>query len=206
MLEVFYLSLPAPAQAKRLVPSLPLWRQEKARRIQNEAAFCASVGAGVLWQQAMVRCGIDPESPVELLPAGKPVLQSGALFFSLSHSGPWALCAVSDRPVGADVQEPRPARLSLARRFCPAERQWLESLPPEEQNRALLALWARKEAWVKADSRDRILALDEYDVHSPQPPWVFSDFRLPGDCPASVCAPEAAGRLQCIEIQNLLNT
>lgn len=206
MLEVYCLTLPSPAQARALFSSLPPWRQEKARNIKNEAAFCASVGAGVLWQQVMARHGIKPDAPVDILPAGKPVLQDGGLFFSLSHSGPWALCAVSDGPVGADVQEPRPAKISIARRFCPAERQWLESLPPEEQNGALLRLWARKEAWVKAESRDRMLGLDKYSVLEPQSPWVFSDFLLPQGCPAAVCARQSASGLQTIEIQNFLNT
>lgn len=201
MLEVCYLALPAPAQAQALFPQLPLWRQEKARRIRNEAAFCASVGAGILWRQVMARHGIGPETPVDFLPAGKPVLRDGELFFSLSHSGPWALCAVSDGPVGADVQEPRPARISIARRFCPAERQWLESLPPQEQNEALLRLWARKEAWVKAESRQRMLALDECSVLQPQGPWIFSDFLLPQNCPAAVCARQSAPAPQLLEIQ-----
>lgn len=203
MLEVYSLRLPPPAQAKELFPALPLWRQEKARRIKNESAFCASVGAGTLWQRVMARHGIKADAPVDILPAGKPMLRDSGLFFSLSHSGPWALCAVSDSPVGADVQEPRPARISIARRFCPAERQWLEGLPPAEQNQALLRLWARKEAWVKAESQDRMLGLDEYNVLEPQAPWIFSDFLLPQGCPAAVCARQSASGLTNIEIQTL---
>lgn len=206
MLELYSLPLPPPEQAEQLLPYLPPWRQVKARRIQNQSAFCASVGAGILWRQVMARHGIRPDAPVDILPAGKPVLRSGGLFFSLSHSGPWALCAVSDGPVGADVQEPRPAKLSLARRFCPAERQWLEALPPEEQNEALLRLWARKEAWVKAESRERMLALDEYNVRQPRGLWIFSDFLLGQNCPAAVCAREGISALQTLEIQNFLNT
>ena len=65
--------------------------------------------------------------------------------FNLSHSGTLALCALSDRPVGVDIQMVRPVwRDSLIDRSCtPGERAWLRSRQdrPEE----FAALWAAKE-------------------------------------------------------------
>ncbi len=132
--------------------------------------------------------GLDPDAPVRRLAAGKPVLIGGEAWFSLSHSGVLCLCALADAPVGADIQKPQTARLSIARRFCPDERAYLEALPAAEQNDTLLALWARKEAWVKAESRARMLALDEYSVLTGGA-WRFTDLRIE-DHFASVCANE----------------
>lgn len=206
MITVYCSPVPAPAEAGELMALLPPWRQEKARRRTNEKAFCACLGAGLLWRFAMERAGLDPLQPVQTLPAGKPVLASGEAHFSLSHSGPWALCALGDRPLGADVQELRPARLSVARRFCPEEKAWLDALPPAEQPEALLMLWARKEAWVKAESRDRMLALDEFSVLSPPGPWHFSDWRLPDGARAALCAEGPAPAPVLLDIQTILNT
>ena len=42
------------------------------------------------------------QSPI-LLPNGKPTVQGG--FISLAHSGPYVLLAVSDSPVGIDIED-----------------------------------------------------------------------------------------------------
>ena len=168
---------------------LPSWRLERFSGRRNEAARQESLTAGLLWAFAMKKHGRETGS-VMLLPAGKPILADGSLWFSLSHSGVYALCALSDAPVGCDVQLPRPVKLSVARRFCKAEQEWLLSLPEKEQLTALLRLWTRKEAWVKAASRDRVLGLDEYDVRTGDE-WFFRDLTLPEDIPAALCGREA---------------
>ena len=51
-------------------------------------------------------------------PSGKPYFpEAPGLCFSLSHAGGVVLLALSDRPVGADVELVRPAPPRLARRF-----------------------------------------------------------------------------------------
>lgn len=197
MLKLYYAYRPKTERAA-LIERLPLWRRENLSRLKNESARLSSLGAGLLWRRVMEENGLDPFRPVRLLEAGKPVFEQGDAWFSLSHSDEICLCALSDASVGADVQELRPAKLSIARRFCPAERERLEALAPEEQSRALIALWARKEAWVKAVSAERFVALDEYDVTT-DGLWTFSDFCIDGCC-AAACGRETATAPQRLEI------
>lgn len=197
MLKLYYGRRPA-AETDKLIALLPPWRQENLSRLRNESARLSSLGAGLLWRRVMEQNGVDFMQPVRRLGAGKPVFASGGVWFSLSHSGALCLCALADAPVGADVQETRAVKLSVARRFCPGERAYLEALPNALQNGALMALWARKEAWVKAVSEERMVALDEYDVLTGAD-WMFSDFRIEG-CYAAVCGRETAERPQLIEI------
>lgn len=197
MVKLYYARRPA-AETDALVNRLPLWRREGLARLKNESARRSSLGAGLLWRRVMEQNGIDPARSVRRLAAGKPVFESGGAWFSLSHSGELCLCALSDTPVGADIQEPRVVKLSVARRFCPAEREYLTALPIALQNEALMALWARKEAWVKAVSAERMVALDEYDVLAAEG-WVFTDFRIEG-CYAAVCGHATAAAPQLIEI------
>ena len=137
----------------------------------------------------MERHGVHPEEPVRFLQAGKPVFaQRDDLHFSLSHSGPYAMCAISDRRVGVDVQQIKPVHLSVARRFHFRERDWLAEQPHEEQQRAFFHIWTRKEAWVKAVSQDQLLGLDEEDVIHGAEGWQFSEYRLEDDYVAAVCA------------------
>ena len=68
-----------------------------------------------LLEAAVKLCwGWDALPPVERSPRGKPLFPGlDDHWFSLSHSGGIALCALSDRPVGVDVELVRPRRPGL---------------------------------------------------------------------------------------------
>ena len=69
--------------------------------------------------------------------------------FNLSHSGPFALCALSDCPVGVDIQIVRPRwSPKLVDRSCTSEeRAWLAARGDRLEDFA--ALWACKESMGK---------------------------------------------------------
>ena len=99
---------------------------------------------------------------------GKPRVASidgRDLHFNVSHSGEWALIAVSDdSPVGVDIERPRVFRnpAGVARRLCSARE--LEHVRGGEDQAGLLRLWVRKEAVAKADGSGLLMALGELDV------------------------------------------
>ena len=189
MTEVFILKNETANPAEEGAHYLPRWRRRRLERLRYAPAREASLGAGLLWRYVMERHGVHPEEPVRFLQAGKPVFaQREDLHFSLSHSGPDAMCAISDREIGADVQQVKPVHMSVARRFHFRERDWLAEQPHEEQNRAFFRIWARKEAWVKAVSRDQLLSLDEEDVIHGAQGWQFGEYWLDEDYLAAVCA------------------
>ena len=191
MTEAYILDMTGAAPPENAADLLPPWRRERYERLKNERARAESLWAGLLYAFALRRRGLDPAAPVDLLPAGKPVLRgSGSAHFSLSHSGRYVLCAVSCRPVGADVQQLRPARAAIANRLHPGERAWLDGQPAGAWQAAFFRVWTRKEAWVKAVSRERMLSLSEADVLAPQPGLAFRDFTLPGGYAAALCGGE----------------
>lgn len=170
---------------------LPPWRRERTERLKNADSRQESLSAGLLLGHVMDRWGISPWEPVMVLPAGKPVFAGREdIWFSLSHSGRYAMCAVSHQGVGADVQKLRHVNLSMARRLHPEERDWLSRQRPEEWEDAFFRLWTRKEAWVKTVSGERMLSLSETDVIHRLPGLCFRDWVLPGGYRASVCARE----------------
>ncbi len=79
---------------------------------------------------------------------------TGAIHVSLSHRLDWVAAAVSDAPVGVDVECERPPRNEAAERaalmLSPAELVEWQSLAPSAQEAALLTRWTVKEAWFKA--------------------------------------------------------
>ncbi len=108
----------------------------------------------------------DAEGLSEKLPkvraglGGKPefVFSEGMtpeVYFNLSHSGDYVICAMADFEVGADVQRRTRVRESLLRRFFSEEEKKRVELCPEEEEkeRVFAAIWARKEAETKLTGR-----------------------------------------------------
>ena len=147
MLRVYHASVP-PLLVQKGGEGLSQYRREKLARINDPRAYARSLGAELLLMTALQELG-GPMPPLEIScgAGGKPALQDGPEF-SLSHSGERVFCALSDEPVGADLQQLRPCNPALARRFfSKAEAAWLEE--QKEQNLAFSLLWSLKESYVK---------------------------------------------------------
>ena len=72
-------------------------------------------------------------------PGGKPYALGLAKHFSLSHSGALVLCAVSDFPIGADIQRQRPVSEAMTRRLARAGYQG-------KTDQDFFAWWTRQES------------------------------------------------------------
>ena len=147
-----------------------------------------SFTASLLLDEATARCYPSVPRPLGIAvhEGGKPYLTAAPhVHFSLSHSRAWVVCAVSDHPVGVDIQQCRSGRSGVAERFFyPDEVQYLSSLPPAERNDAFYTLWALKESYVKADGRGlRLLRQFCVDIAG-QPP------KITVGTPCSLFAPE----------------
>lgn len=87
-------------------------------------------------------------------PVARMRMRDVLLHVSVSHRLGWVAAAVSERPVGVDLECARPARTDAADRAAlmlsfeelPA---W-QALVPEQREPALLTAWTAKEAWFKA--------------------------------------------------------
>jgi phosphopantetheinyl transferase len=109
------------------------------------------------------------ELDLAVAPGGKPYLAGRDLHFNLSHSGAIACVATSTAvPVGVDVERVRTFKneTGMRRRICaPAELAWLQSIPTvSESQAALIRLWVRKEAVVKASGEGIVRDLNEFSV------------------------------------------
>ena len=66
------------------------------------------------------------------------------IYFSISHSGEYVLCAVDESPVGADIQIIRPETEKLIRRICSEI---------ELEKADFFTLWCLKESFIKLIGR-----------------------------------------------------
>lgn len=93
--------------------------------------------------------GWEALPPLERLAGGKPVFPGLAeRQFSLSHSGGLALCALSDRPVGADLEILRPRRAQLPARILQGD-AWGRFQELGGDWPAFYTLWTEVESIIK---------------------------------------------------------
>lgn len=77
---------------------------------------------------------------------GKPYLKGySGIHFNISHSGEYVVCAVSDAPVGIDIQIIGEYKDRVAKRICTAD----ELLQLENNGEYFTRLWTQKEAVLK---------------------------------------------------------
>ncbi len=131
-----------------------LFSAEEARRLSRRPAADQRRSVAGRWLLNRLLAEHCPEVPLPpRLDYGwqdKPLLADApGIGFNLSHSGQWAVCALCAAPVGVDIQQERPLRRNLLRRFAPAEQALLEALPDEERQAAFYDLWCLKEAFCK---------------------------------------------------------
>lgn len=83
---------------------------------------------------------------------GKPYLSSHPqIHFNISHSFIYLAIAISNAPIGIDVEKIRTRNYQavLSRYFASSETEYILSLPLEQQNKAFIQLWTLKESFLK---------------------------------------------------------
>jgi 4'-phosphopantetheinyl transferase len=114
---------------------------------------------------------------------GKPfVLSNPKLQFNLSHSGDYALIAVTrECKVGIAVErlrEDMELENIASRFFSPGEVSELMALSPEHRTSGFFNCWTRKEAYIKAQGLGLSLPLDSFDVSlAPNEPAILRSTR-----------------------------
>lgn len=160
-------------RASELRPLLSSDEQERASRFHfDEHRDAYVVAHGMLRRILSGYC--DGQSAEELVftvgEYGKPALEHSTIEFNLSHSGDYALLAVSrGGSVGVDIERwnAEIEHLDLAHHcFSPAERRALQGLDAvkEELVGGFFAAWSRKEAYLKARGDGVAHGLDHFDV------------------------------------------
>ena len=162
--------------------SLPDWRRRKAASFRFDADRRRSVAVWMLLRQMLSGMGLDADSlPVTEDEFGKSAFDpSLGIHFNLSHAGERVMAAVSDRPVGCDVERIVPFDEAVARE-CLTDRELAtvkRAQPGSDRDKAFIRLWVRKEACVKAVGRGLGIGLKSVSVlpgESPQD-WSFHGF------------------------------
>lgn len=177
-------------------------RQQRTDRFRFPRDRRLSLGAELLLRYALHQAGENIHPEFTCNANGKPYLKNSPLFFSLSHSGDYVLCALASCEVGCDIQEMHPMDLRIAKRFfAPEEYADIAAQPTETAQTALFyRYWTLKESFMKVTglgmqlpfSAFRILRGEELSVLQSVDARSYS-FREFSDIPGYCCALAAAG-------------
>ena len=117
-------------------------------------------GADIVWQKQtgkeLLKIGLrqwlgdDKFVPnVKVHNNGKPYLVNSDLYFNISHSQRYVVCAIGEEELGIDIQfHKRDDTDALARRTMSAG-QWQEYQEALDKNKFFYDLWAKKESYLK---------------------------------------------------------
>ena len=140
MLKVYYADVSELNITEKMKSFFTDSRLKKLEKAKNK-----NLSAGV---EALLCYAIGEKPRYSYNENGKPYFVNNELFFNLSHSGSYVACALSDKPVGVDIQKVWPFKESVASKVCTKEElASLRESPNKEETFCLL--WAKKEAFVK---------------------------------------------------------
>ena len=140
-------------------------RRQKVLSYKTRADQMRSLAAGILLEQILEDHGYSKEQ-VATEENGKLYLPGvNNFYFSLSHSGEYAACVVSDVPVGVDIQQKRKTRANIAKRFFQwEEAKKIESRQGEEQTDLFFRYWTGKESYLKLTGQGIFGGMDNFFV------------------------------------------
>ena len=159
-------AIPDPLADPSVLSGIPPWRQRYILRYRRADDRRRSLGIWRLMERMLAACGLQA-CDVAVDARGKP--HCNGAFFSLSHAGSWALCAVSDAPVGCDIEQINDAPFEIAPRvFAAGERAYLRAAENEtEARRRFFTLWTLKESYMKMTGEGLSLVPERLEICMP---------------------------------------
>ena len=149
--------LGAPGALDDALCQLSQYRRDKTLRYRYDKGKMLSAGAGLLLNNMLMERGLRERDMVYVDGEhGKPAfLNHPEIHFNLSHSDTLVACALSDTPVGVDVQHLVKLREGLVRyTMSDEEIAVFEALDNDDAKQLLFTqLWTLKESYAKATGR-----------------------------------------------------
>lgn len=140
----------AQIQVDEVLPMLSEQRRQVVLRFKHEQGRRLSAAAYLLLSEALRQeFGIDERPVFAYRDNGKPFIEGRPdIHFNLSHCREAAICAVSSRPVGVDIESIREYKEGLARyTMNDDELQQIERA--DRPDVAFIRLWTMKESLLK---------------------------------------------------------
>lgn len=161
--SVFYMLFPEKIGEKPLGNA---GRNEEVLAAKNARVACERYFSFALLDAALAYLGLPDSKNAYRSESGR--WEGLTVDFSISHSDNTVAVALSDRPVGVDIQCDTGLRISdalLDRALTDDEKKTLSTLPESEKREAFLRMWSAKESLFKRENK-AFFHPREYDSRS----------------------------------------
>lgn len=137
---------------EKIISVLPASCAERAGRYKKPEDRKRSAAGYLLLVYALrENCGIK-NFRLDYGEHGKPYLDVQGVYFNISHCAKGCVCVISDKEIGADIQEIRAFSQRLAEKVC-CENELLVLEKAKDKAAAFAKIWAMKESFVKMNGR-----------------------------------------------------
>ena len=161
-------------------------RRAHVDEAKNPKTRCERLGATHLLEKMLWENHLERPYEYTYNESGRPLLvRPEGMQFSISHSDFLAVCAISDGPVGIDVERQRQYDSSMVHRFFTKfDIEFLDGTKEEDQARKFTEVWTFKEAVAKMMDRPLMQVLqwvdfDEYcDCSKGEINWTKQGFEF----------------------------
>lgn len=113
---------------KEIIPHVSAYYVDKYTTISEKGVktgsnrLCGTANQELLAGYMLYKyLGISSDEQLVRNEHGKPEIADGVAFFNLSHSGPYVVLAISDRPVGVDIEHTKRMSYKVAKRIMRKE-------------------------------------------------------------------------------------
>lgn len=150
--------------ADTMAHTVAMMDEERRRRVNDIAGEDdrrRTVAGELLARRLLAQrlgCG-EGEVPLRWDEMGKPAVDAVGVYVSVSHSGPYAVCAIADVPVGVDVEVVRSADEKFMRRVCSEAEMAYIRVGDDGDCARFWETWTAKEALFKLTGKGPLLAL-----------------------------------------------
>lgn len=173
MLKVYYANIAPLRDAVHFDESMRLVlpeRREKIIRLKAKEEQFRSLAANRLLRIALEEAGIDYEmQKFSYNEHGKPLLLHQNMHFNMSHAGDYAVCGISDQPIGVDVEvitkldgKPEQIRRIVDRILTGSEQNFWNT--HGATGTQLLKIWTKKESYAKMKGIGLSIGLENIDT------------------------------------------
>jgi 4'-phosphopantetheinyl transferase len=172
MLQIFAVQMKermSRAAFNRLLSESSIERQTKVQRfLKYEDAARSLIGDRLAREVIAMHNGLSIfDIHFEVDRYGKPHVMNlkEPIYFNVSHSGEWIVCAIDVLPVGIDVEKIKPIDLQITLPyFSGQERGQLMSIPLEQRLAYFFELWTMKESYIKAEGKGLSIPLNSFTI------------------------------------------
>ncbi len=140
-------------------------RREEAGAFLEEKDRLLHCAAGLLLRKVL---SVTQDDDLRYGEYDKPELTNGSVQFSLSHSGHYAVLAVSDQRVGVDIEPIQKPQILPRKVLTGEEMDWLQEHSEAED---FCLLWTRLESALKAEGCGLVLEKREFSLLKEGNPW-----------------------------------